>query len=65
MQAWYRATCFGRPIGPWRNCQKMAREDLVDADLGEYTEWGGFYITVPGDIQVAYGREVATAIRAA
>lgn len=43
----------------------MARQDLVDADLGEYTEWGGFYITVPGDIQVAYGREVAAAIRAA
>lgn len=47
----YRAVSFGRAIGPWRDCREKARRDLIDADLGSYSEWGTFFITVPGDIQ--------------
>jgi hypothetical protein len=51
---WYRATCFGDPCGPWRNCRKEAVADLEDQGLGSRDEWGTFYVTVPGGIQ-SYG----------
>lgn len=53
-QTWYRATCFGKPIGPWRSSREAARRDLMDEDLGEYDEWGSFFISVPGDIEADY-----------
>ncbi len=54
MSFWYRAVCFDRPLGPWRRARKEAQEDLLDHGLGERTEWGSFYITVPGDIQTRH-----------
>lgn len=48
---WYRATCFGAPIGPWRNSLRAAKGDLEREGLGSYDEWGQFYITVPGGLQ--------------
>lgn len=54
MSLWYRATCLGRPIGPWRRVIQLAREDLIERELGEYTERGAFYITVPGDLEIEY-----------
>lgn len=48
----YRAVCLGRPVGPWRQDIKLAREDLIERELGEYSEWGGFYINVPGDLEM-------------
>ena len=60
-KTWYRAMCLDKPMGPWREDRKLAQEDLVDHDLGEYTEWGTFYITVPGDIQIRYWWEIRAA----
>lgn len=47
----YRVTMFGDPMGPWRRDRRQARRDAIELDLGSYTEWGAFYITVPGDIE--------------
>lgn len=49
----FRASCFGRPVGPWRARIEMARSDLIGAKLGEYDERGRFYVTVPGELQIA------------
>jgi hypothetical protein len=49
----FRAACFGRPVGPWRARLEQAREDLIGARLGEYDERGRFYVTVPGELQIA------------
>ena len=51
MAYWYRATCFGKPCGPWRNCPRQVREDLEARGLGSRDEWGTFFITVPGGVQ--------------
>lgn len=48
----FRAVSFGRPIGPWRTCKEKVRQDLIDKDLGSYDEWGVFFISVPGDIEI-------------
>lgn len=48
MVSWYRATCFGRPIGPWRKSVRYAREDLIAEGLGSHDEYGCFFVTVPG-----------------
>lgn len=48
---WCRATCFGRPIGPWRCGVSAAREDLIARNLGCYED-GAFYTTVPGGMQM-------------
>ncbi|WP_287430476.1 hypothetical protein [Sphingobium sp.] len=64
MRMMYRALCFNTPVGPWRACRKLAQEDLIERELGEYTEWGTFYITVPGEMQMAYASDLE-AIRAA
>lgn len=51
----YRAVCFGKPIGPWRSTIHLARKDLMEEGLGNYSEHGrAFYITVPGDIERAW-----------
>lgn len=47
----YRATCFGSPVGPWRDSMRDARRDLIQLRLGSYDEHGTFYITVPGGMQ--------------
>lgn len=59
---WWRALCFGKPIGPWRTDRKLAQEDLIDRELGSYDEWGKFWVTVPGDMQIK--REVPQSIAA-
>lgn len=48
---WYRAMCFGKPVGPWRTERDEARRDLVEHGLGSFDEWGKFWVTVPGDLQ--------------
>jgi hypothetical protein len=49
---WYRAMCFRKPVGPWRQCKHKMRRDLIAEGLGSYDEWGAFYVTVPGDFEV-------------
>ena len=51
MQRWYRATCFGKPTGPWRDRLREVQEDLEADSLGSRDEYGQFYITVPGGIE--------------
>ena len=51
---WYRAVCFEKPVGPWRRCRNKMRHDLIENGLGSYDEWGSFFVTVPGDIQIRW-----------
>ncbi len=61
-QTVYRAVCFGRPIGPWRSDIRLARRDLMEEGLGDYSEYGrAFYIMVPGDIETACRSQVMNA----
>lgn len=48
---WWRATCFGQPIGPWRDRMGHMLEDLEAQRLGCRDHTGTFYITVPGDYE--------------
>lgn len=48
MTHWWRATCFGTPIGPWRDRLGEVFEDLEADGLGCADETGTFYVTVPG-----------------
>lgn len=61
-EVWYRAMCFGKPVGPWRKCKQKMRRDLIARGLGSYDEWGTFYVTVPGEVQI---RSVSIQSRAA
>lgn len=49
---WCRATSFGVPVGPWRFGRRDARRDLMAEGLGSYDEYGCFFITVPGGLDV-------------
>lgn len=51
---WYRAMCLGKPVGPWRIERERARRDLISRKLGSYDEWGKFWITVPGDMEIRH-----------
>lgn len=51
---WYRARCFDRPVGPWRERYGEACRDLEDAGLASRDERGRLFITVPGDVQRMY-----------
>lgn len=51
-KTWYRALCFGKPIAPWRDSRDQARRDLLARDLGSFDEWGFFWVTVPGEMQI-------------
>jgi hypothetical protein len=48
----YRVVCFRKPRGPWRLTREQAQRDAADEGLGSFDEWGAFYATVPGDIEV-------------
>ena len=49
----YRVTSFRKPRGPWRRTRDQAQRDAEREGLGSFDEWGQFYATVPGDIEVA------------
>jgi hypothetical protein len=51
MSLFYRVSAFGQPRGPWRSSRRRAQLDAVDLGLGEFDEWGRFYVAVPGDIE--------------
>jgi hypothetical protein len=48
----YRVVSFGQAKGPWRLERVQAQNDAVDEGLGSFDEYGQFWITVPGDIEV-------------
>ena len=51
---WYRALCLGKTVGPWRADKERVRRDLIARELGSFDEWGKFWITVPGDVEVRH-----------
>jgi len=53
---WYRALCFATPVGPWRSCREKVRRDLIARELGSYDEWGRFFVTVPGEVEIRIER---------
>jgi hypothetical protein len=59
MALYYRVCSFGKPQAPWRSSRKKAQQDAVALGLGEYDEWGKFYISVPGDIEWIHERELS------
>jgi hypothetical protein len=54
----YRVKAFGRPKGPWRRVKSQAERDALEAGLGQYDEWGTFFISVPGEIEEVHERFV-------
>ncbi len=52
---WHQATCFGRPVAPWRETKDEVQRDLAELELGSFDETGRFYITVPGGIRRQWG----------
>lgn len=55
----YRSMCFESPRGPWRESKEQARRDAIAIGLGSYDDWGQWFDTVPGRIQVAAKSERA------
>lgn len=62
----YRITMFGKGMAPWRSNIKQARRDAIEHGLGSYDDWGKFYVTVPGEIemQIVEHQAVRTYLRA-
>jgi len=54
----FRVRSFGRPRGPWRRVKSQAERDAFEAGLGEYDEWGVFFVAVPGEIEELHERFV-------
>lgn len=52
MTTWYRASCFGKPVGPWRTDREKARGDLIDRDLASYDEWGVFFTDAIAKLEI-------------
>jgi hypothetical protein len=48
----WRVISFNKPAGPWRTLREGAQRDAADLGLGSYDEYGKFWKTVPGDIQL-------------
>lgn len=51
MACWYRVEMFGEPKAPWRPTKKQAERDASNLCLGEYDDWGKFYVTAPASIE--------------
>ena len=47
----YRVTAFGEPKGPWRARRRQAEQDAIAAGLGDFDEWGEFYLDGVASIQ--------------
>ena len=56
MSLFYRVCSFGKPRGPWRPTKRQAQQDAIELGLGEYDEWGKFFVSVPGDIEAVHER---------
>lgn len=68
---WFRATCFGDPVAPWRDSLTEARRDLISLKLGSYDEWGlssqpcqeAYYVIAPGLITTSGQRRGRRSVR--
>lgn len=54
----YRVRMFGKPQGPWRAHKRQAERDALELGLGDYDEWGKFFVSVPGEIEELHERFV-------
>lgn len=54
----YRVRLYGKPKGPWRPVKRQAERDALELGLGEYDEWGTFFVNVPGEIEELHQRFV-------
>lgn len=54
----YRVREFGRPKGPWRACRRQAERDALELGLGDFDEWGTFFVAVPAEIEELHERFV-------
>lgn len=55
----YRVRFCGRPKGPWRPVRQQAERDAIELGLGEYDEWGKFFVSVPAEIEEVHQRFVS------
>lgn len=51
----YSVVAFGKQQGPWRIKQRQAERDACALGLGEYDDWGQFYLSAHASI--AWARE--------
>lgn len=61
MSLFYRVSSFGKAQSPWRATRRLAQQDAVELGLGEYDEWGRFYVSVPGEIEWIHVNELRRA----
>ena len=47
----YRVIGYGRPRGPWRTKRRQAEMDAIAVELGEFDEWGQFYLDAGATIE--------------
>lgn len=55
---YYRVRMFGEAKGPWRPLKRQAEHDALELGLGDYDEWGDFFVSVPGEIEEVHERFV-------
>lgn len=53
----YRVVAFGKPQAPWRLTERQAQRDASLLGLGEFDEWGQFFLDAQATI--AWAREEA------
>lgn len=51
MSLFYRIASFGNPRGPWRPTQRRAEADAAELGLGDYDEWGKFFVDAGSEIE--------------
>jgi len=56
MSLCFRVRVFGRPKGPWRRVRQQAQQDAVQLGIGQFDEWGKFFVSVPGEIEEVHER---------
>ena len=54
----YRVVAFRKPRGPWRPTRRQAQHDAISQGLGDFDEWGAFYLDGYADIEWEYEDEV-------
>lgn len=58
MALYYRVCSFGKPLAPWRPTQRLARLDAVELGVGEFDEWGKFYLSAGSELAWVHENEI-------
>lgn len=51
MRLFYRVVVFGEIKGPWRPSKRLARMDAIELGVGEFDEWGKFFVDATAEIE--------------